>query len=132
MSRVDHLLAGSVPIPPAGPEDVRLDVAGGIGLARVLRADPTTLEGTWNPAERHVLSARVGTDDPAPVLDALLSRWAETVHARVHEADSAALLTWPSRDVELTATFLAHGLAPRLVLAIRLAGRDSPDGGAAA
>jgi GNAT superfamily N-acetyltransferase len=94
----------------------------------VLRADPTTLDGTWNPAERHVLTVRIGADDPAAVMDTLLSRWSKTVHARAGEAESAAVLTWPSRDVELIPTFLAHGLVPRLVLAIRLAGRDSPDG----
>jgi GNAT superfamily N-acetyltransferase len=94
----------------------------------VVRADPTTLDGTWNPAERHALIARIGEDDPAAVMDTLLSRWSKTVHAQAGDAESAAELTWPSRDVVLTPTFLAHGLAPRVVLAIRLAGRDSPDG----
>jgi len=59
---------------------------------------------------------------------ALLSGWAQTVRLRAGGAESAALVTWPSRDVALTPTFLAYGLAPRMVLAIRLAGRDSPDG----
>jgi GNAT superfamily N-acetyltransferase len=128
LSRLDSLLPESVPLPDAGPDDVRLEVPGGSGLARVLRADPTTLDGTWNPAERHVLGARIGSDDPAAAMDALLCRWSETVHARAGESDSAAVLTWPSRDVVLTPTFLAHGLAPRVVLAIRLAGRESPEG----
>jgi hypothetical protein len=130
LSRLDSLLPDSPPLPEPGPDDVQLDVPGGRGLARVVRADPTTLDGTWNPAERHTLTARIGADDPAAVLDTLLSRWSTTVHARAGEAESAAVLTWPSRDVELIPTFLAHGLAPRLVLAIRLAGRDSPDGAA--
>jgi len=119
-----------MPLPEAGPDDIRLDVSGGTGLARLVRADPTTLDGTWNPAERHVLIARIGTDDPAAAMDALLSRWSETVHARAGGADSAAVLTWPSRDVAPTPAFLAHGLAPRMVLAIRLAGLDAPDGAA--
>jgi GNAT superfamily N-acetyltransferase len=128
LSRLDPLLPDSVPLPDAGPEDVRLDVPGGSGLARLVRADLTTLDGTWNPAERHVLSVRIGADEPAAAMDALLSGWSKTVHDRVEAAESAAVLTWPSRDLVLTPTFLAHGLAPRLVLAIRLAGRDSPDG----
>ena len=94
----------------------------------MVRADPATLDATWNPAERYLLMARIGAEDPAAVLDTLLSRWSNTVRARAGEVASAAVLTWPSRDVEMTPTFLAHGLAPRLVLAIRLAGRDSPDG----
>jgi GNAT superfamily N-acetyltransferase len=128
LSRLDPLLPDSVALPEAGPHDDRLEVAGGSGLARLVRADPATLDGTWNPAERHVLMARIGADEPATAMDRLLSRWSKTVHARAAEPESAAVLTWPSRDVVLTPAFLAHGLAPRSVLAIRLAGRDSPHG----
>jgi GNAT superfamily N-acetyltransferase len=128
LSRVDPLLPDTPPLPEPGPEDHRLEVAGGIGLTRLVRADPATLDGTWNPAERHALVARVGADEPAAVMDNLLSQWARIVRGRAGAADSAAVLTWPSRDVVMTPTFLAHGLAPRLVLAIRLAGRDSPEG----
>ena len=128
LRRLDPLLPDSVPLSEAGPEDVQLEVPGGRGLARTVHADPTTLDGTWNPAERHLLVARIGEDEPAAAMDSLLSHWSRTVHARAREADSATVLTWPSRDVTLTPTFLAHGLAPRLVLAIRLAGRDSPRG----
>lgn len=128
LSRLDSLLPLSVPAPAVGPDGVGLEVPGGWGLARVVRADPNTLDGTWNPYERHVLVARIGENDPAAAMDALLSRWSTTVHARAGGAESAAVLTWPSRDVVLTPTFLAHGLAPLSVLAIRLAGRDCPDG----
>lgn len=130
LSRLDSLLPDSVPLPEAGPEGVRLEVPGGSGLARVVRADPTTLDGTWNPAERHILVARIGENEPATAMGTLLSRWSTTVHAGAGKAESAAVLTWPSRDVTLTPTLLAHGLAPRVVLAIRLAGRDCPDGAA--
>jgi GNAT superfamily N-acetyltransferase len=125
---LDPLLADSAALPPAGPDDVLLEVPGGLGLARVVRADPDTLDGTWYAAERHLLIARVGADDPAAMMDALLSRWATTVHDRATRSDSAAVLTWPSRDVVPVPAFLAHGLAPRTVLAVRLAGRDGPDG----
>ena len=125
---LDPLLPDSPPLPEAGPDDVRLEVPGGVGLTRLVRADPSTLDGTWNPAERHLLSARVGADEPAAAMDALLSEWSRTVHARATQAESAAVLTWPSRDVLMAPTFLAHGLVPRLVLAIRLAGRACPRG----
>jgi hypothetical protein len=111
LSRLDPLLPDSGP-PEAGPDGVELDVPGGRGLARVIRANPDTLESTWHPAERHVLVARVGEDEPAAVLDALLSRWSDSVRTRAVDADSAAELTWPSPDVELTPTLSAHGLAP--------------------
>jgi GNAT superfamily N-acetyltransferase len=128
LSRLDPLLPDIPPLPEPGPEDHRLDVAGGSALARVVRADPTTLDATWNPAERHVLMARVAGEKPAAAMDALLSDWSKLVQAHATEPDSAAVLTWPSRDLALTSTFLAHGLVPSSVLAIRLAGRQSPDG----
>ena len=128
LSRLDPLLADSVPLPEAGPEDVLLEVPGGTGLARLVRADATTLDGTWNPAERHVLMARIGEQGPVDAMEALLSEWSKSVRTRAGRAESAAVLSWPSRDLVLTPTFLARGLAPRLVLAIRLAGRDSPAG----
>jgi GNAT superfamily N-acetyltransferase len=128
LSRVDPLLPDSAPPSDAGPDAVELEVPGDRGLARVVRADPDTLDGTWNPAERHILVARIGENEPTAVMDMLLSRWSSTVHARAGEAESAAVLTWPSRDVVMTPTLLDHGLAPLSVLAIRLAGRGCPDG----
>jgi GNAT superfamily N-acetyltransferase len=130
--RLDPLLPQSMPLPVAGPDDVELAVPGGAALARLVRADPATLAATWYPPERHVLIARVGADDPVAAMDALLARWTEAVRARASgtgsAADSAAVLTWPSRDILPTPTFLTHGLMPAMVLAIRLAGRPSPDG----
>src|SRR5690242_147213 len=87
LRRLDPLLAGSPPLPEAGPDDVRLEIPGGVGLARLVRADPTTLDGTWNPAERHLLIARIGADEPAAAMDALLSRWSQTVRARAGGAE---------------------------------------------
>lgn len=125
--RLDPLLPKSMPLPAAGPDDVELVVPGGAALARVVRADPATLAATWYPAERHLLIARVGADDPAVAMDTLLTRWTESVLAGADDAESTAGLTWPSRDILLTPMFLAHGLTPTMVLAIRLAGRSSPD-----
>jgi GNAT superfamily N-acetyltransferase len=133
LGQLDPLLPESVPLARTGPADVELEVPGGSGLARVLRADPATLDGTWNPAERHVLTARIGADDPAAAMDALLSAWSATVRAGAgagRPAESAAVLTWPSRDVAVIPALLAHGLSPRVVTAIRLAGRDCPAGAA--
>jgi GNAT superfamily N-acetyltransferase len=127
LRRLDPLLPERMPLPVAGPDDVELAVPGGAALARVVRADPATLAATWYPAERHVLIARAGADDPAAVMDTLLARWTEAVLAGGGDTESSAGLTWPSRDILLTPTFLAHGLMPTMVLAIRLAGRPSPE-----
>jgi hypothetical protein len=121
LRHLDPLLPSGIDLPSDG---VRLDVPGGVGVARVVVADPATLDHTWNPAERHVLTARVGSEDPAGSLDALLSCWSPVRSA----ADSAASITWPSRDAVVVPTLLTHGLAPLSVLAIRVAGQESPRG----
>jgi|RhiMethySRZTD1v2_1073278.scaffolds.fasta_scaffold01293_14 GNAT superfamily N-acetyltransferase len=126
--RLDPLLPQRMPLPVAEPDDVELAVPGGAALSRVIRADPATLAATWYPAERHLLIARVGADDPVTAMDTLLARWSEAVLVGAGESGSAAGITWPSRDILLTPTFLAHGLMPTMVLAIRLAGRPSPSG----
>ena len=62
--------------------------------------------------------------DVAAALDGLLGLW------RVHLAgvpgaddpDSAAVITWPSRDVDGVRTLLRRGFAPRGVVAARAAG----------
>ena len=128
LNLLDPLLPRSRPLPEPGPDDVALETTGGGGLARLVRADPSTLEATWNPAERHLLTVHVGGDDPVASMAVLLELWAEVVRDRAGDCDSAAMLTWPSRDVAMTRLFLHHGLAPASVLAIRPAGRDSPAG----
>jgi len=123
---IDPLLPSAAPLPEPGPADVLLEVSGGVGFARLVRADLSTLDGTWNPAERHVLLARIGADDPVAAMDALLSRWRDVVHATIEDAESSAIVTWPARDVAMTRLFLDRALAPRGVFAVRMAGRPMP------
>jgi hypothetical protein len=54
-------------------------------------------------------------------LDILLSRWPDHLD-QVHDADgpdTAAVVTWPSRDVAGAAALLRHGLAPLAGVAVR-------------
>src|SRR5262249_6011574 len=92
LSGLDSLLPVVVPLPETGRKDVELEVPGGQGRARLVRADPATLDGTWNPAERHMLIARIGEQEPAASMDALLAQWSTVVHDRAGEAESAAVL----------------------------------------
>ena len=50
---------------------------------------------------------------------ALLTAWRDRFSARLHDPDSAAVVTWPSRDVVATRVLLDHGLVPLAVLAVR-------------
>jgi len=90
------------------------------------RGEPESLELTWGAARRFRLTVLVGGTDVAAALDGLLALW------RVHLAgapgaddpDSAAIVTWPSRDVDGVRILLGRGFAPRGVVAARSAVRQ--------
>ena len=92
-----------------------------------------SLDLTWGAAHQFRLTPRVAGPDPGASLDGLLALWRDHL-ADVDgtgEADSAAVVIWPSRDTGGVQALLRHGFAPLAVIAARrpgghLAGR-SPD-----
>jgi hypothetical protein len=95
-----------------------------VGACEHWHGDAESLELTWGAARRFRLVVLAGGQDVAETLDGLLGLW------RVHlagvpgadEPDSAAIVTWPSRDVDGVRTLLRRGFAPRGVVAARAAG----------
>ena len=76
----------------------------------------------WSAAEVTELHPVLGGGGRAGV-DRLLAQWRAHLPARVrHASDSAAVVTWPSRDVVAARAFLDHGLVPLAVLAVRRPG----------
>ena len=99
------------------------------GRGRPLRAlagdAPGYLELTWGATSRFRLTVQTAGPDVAGALDQLLAQW-HTHLAAVPEAgadDTAAVVTWPSRDVDGPLALLRHGLAARAAIAARPAGR---------
>jgi hypothetical protein len=88
------------------------------------RGEPDSLDLTWGAARRFQLTAQVAAPDVAGSLDALLALWRRHLAATPDAAnpDSAAVVTWPSRDIAGTATLLRHGYSPLAVIAARPAG----------
>jgi len=85
-----------------------------------------SLDLCWGAARRFQLAARVAGPDIATALDRLLSLWRDHL-AGVPEAaepDSAAVVTWPSREIDGVKPLLRHGLTPLTVAAVRTTGRD--------
>ena len=85
------------------------------------------MELTWGAAARFRLTAHTAGPDAAGALDGLLSRWQAHL-ASVPEAgadDTAAVVIWPSRDIDGPLPLLRHGLAPRACIAARPAGRGA-------
>jgi GNAT superfamily N-acetyltransferase len=128
---IDPLLpVPGTPPPGCGPG---LIVAGAdrqptaVGTCEHWEGTPGTLEMAWGAARRFQLTARIAGPGPdvADSLDQLLSLWRDHL-ARVPGADgedTAAVVTWPSRDIHGIGTLLRHGFAPLTVIAARATGR---------
>jgi hypothetical protein len=114
--------------------------AAAIGFCEHWHESPGSMELTWGAARRFRLTAHTAGPDVAGALDELLSRWQAHL-ASVPEAsadDTAAVVVWPTRDVDGPLPLLRHGLAPRAVgpgrrprPSRRPCGRVSRSGGAA-
>ena len=129
------VLAGGQPGPHCG---ARLAVGDGHGLVAVgscehWQGEPDSLDVTWAAARRFQLTPLVGGQDVAGALDALLSQWREHLSSlpSARDADTAAVINWPSRDIDGPSALLRHGFAPAAVIAAKAAGRDRFVAGAA-
>jgi GNAT superfamily N-acetyltransferase len=88
-------------------------------------AEPGSLDLIEGAARRFVLTPYLADPDALASLDALLSQWRAHL-AEVAEADgqdTAAVISWPSRDAAGVRALVAHGLTPLGVIAARPAGR---------
>jgi GNAT superfamily N-acetyltransferase len=84
---------------------------------------PGSLDLSWGAARRFQLSAAVADPGVADGLGLLLSLWRDHLAGLpgTGDADTAAVVNWPSRDVDGVATLLRHGFDPLEVLAARTA-----------
>ena len=128
LAAIDPLLPA-----PAVPEGcgAELTVTGPDGSAAALgtcehwAGEPGSLDLTWGAVRRFQLTPQITGPDVAGALDELLARWRDHL-ATVPEAaeeDTAAVILWPTRDIDGPRPLLRHGLAPRAVIAARAAGR---------
>ncbi len=97
----------------------------GAGTCEHWAAPAGTLDATWGAARRFELRPQIAAAGVRAALDQLLAQWAGHLSGlpAAAEDDTAAVVTWPSRDIEGVRTLLAHGLVPRAVIAARLPGR---------
>jgi len=101
-----------------------------LGSCEHWAGEPGSLELTWGAVRRFQLTPQIAGPDVPAALDELLTRWRDHL-ASVPEAaeeDTAVVLTWPTRDIDGPRTLLGHGLAPRAVIAARVAGRRAAPG----
>jgi GNAT superfamily N-acetyltransferase len=124
---IDPLLPG-----PALPAGCGTDlVAAGAGPAAAVGScehwvgEPGSMELTWGAARRFRLTPQLAGPDVAGGLDQLLAAWREHLAGApgMDEEDTAAVIGWPTRDIDGVKPLLRHGLAPLAVIAARMAGR---------
>jgi len=89
-----------------------------------------SLDLTWGPAHQFRLDALVAGPDVGPSLDQLLTLWRDHLadYPGTGEADTAATVTWPSRDTRGVQALLRHGFVPSAVVAARSAAGHPPAG----
>ena len=83
--------------------------------------EPGSLELTWGAAQRYSLVPVVADPDVGGALGQLLTGWAQHLATAPHtdDPDTAAIVEWPSRDIDGVGALLRHGLAPLSVIAAR-------------
>jgi GNAT superfamily N-acetyltransferase len=82
---------------------------------------PGSLEMTWGAARRNELAFSVAGPDVGSALDVILGQWGEHLSSvpGAGGPDTAAVVTWPSRDTAGAVPLLRHGFAPLAVIAAR-------------
>lgn len=122
-ARLDPLLPDAVD--PGEGERLTATVAGGGEVSAVLyRARHDGWSALWHPRlvwELAPVSPDTGTDGISALLTALRRR----MRRENPGPDSACSVTWPSRDLAAAEALVWHGFAPRAVLAVRKATRES-------
>ena len=92
--------------------------------------EPGSMDLTWGAARRFRLTPQLAGPDVAGGLDQLLCVWREHLAGApgFAEEDTAAVITWPARDIDGVKPLLRHGLAPLATIAARTARRSAPAG----
>ena len=122
---IDPLLPAP-PAPPGCGADLTVTGPGGhpsaTGTCEHWAGEPGTLDLTWAAARRFLLTAHVAGPDVGAGLDQLLARWREHLAATpgTDADDTAAVVTWPSRDVGGIRALMRHGFQPQSVVAARV------------
>jgi predicted N-acetyltransferase YhbS len=95
------------------------------GSCRHMNLKPGSLELAWGAASQFSLTPWVAGPDVGQALGQLLVLWHRHLARQraVADHDSAAVVRWPSRDIDGVRALLEHGLRPLTVIAARPAGR---------
>lgn len=131
---IDPLLPEPGPLPQGcGAEFI---IAGGAGEPAAVatcehsEAVPGSLDTAWGTARRFQLAPQITGPDVGSTLDRLLGQWRDHLAGLpgTDSRDTAAVVNWPSRDIDGVKALVRRGFAPLAVVAARRTGRhrDAP------
>lgn len=102
----------------------------GLAVCRHEHVPDGTLNQTWGAAGRFSLILRVRDTGPAAAVDDLIGQWRVHLAGQPEAAadDTAAMVSWPSRDVTGVNALLRHGMQPLTVIAVRSAATTPAEG----
>jgi GNAT superfamily N-acetyltransferase len=126
---IDPLLPEPGPLPQGcGTE---FTIAGGTGepaaaaTCEHCEAAPGSLDTAWGTARRFQLAPQITGPDIGGTLDRLLGQWRDHLAGLpgTDSQDTAAVVNWPSRDIDGVKALVRRGFAPLAVVAARTTGR---------
>jgi GNAT superfamily N-acetyltransferase len=132
---LDRLLPGRADLPEGCAAPLVASGANGrpagLAVCRHQFVPADTLNQTWGTASRFSLILRLREPDTSAALDDLLGQWHDHLAAlpEAGAADSAALVTWPARDVSGVNALLRRGMQALTVIAVRPAEPAVPPDG---
>jgi GNAT superfamily N-acetyltransferase len=88
-------------------------------------AAPGSLDTAWATVRRFELAPQITGPDIGGALDRLLGQWRDHLAGLpgTDSHDTAAVINWPSRDIDGVKTLVRRGFAPLAVVAARTTGR---------
>jgi GNAT superfamily N-acetyltransferase len=97
-------------------------VVNAIGQCEHRFHEPESPSLTWGNARQFTLRPVLGGTEAGPALDDLLGQWRDHLAtiAETDDEDSAAVVRWPTRDIEGIRALQRHGLFPQSVIAARI------------
>jgi GNAT superfamily N-acetyltransferase len=124
----DPLLPAPAPPPGCGASLTAAGADGqtvAIGSCEHWAGTDESLDVAWGTARRFQLATSVAGPDVRGALDQLLAQWRDHLADTpgTDDDDSAAIVDWPSRDIDGVAALVRRGFSPTAVVAARAMGR---------
>ncbi|NDL58445.1 GNAT family N-acetyltransferase [Phytoactinopolyspora mesophila] len=122
LRRVDDALPALGPLTPtSGATMITASIGDSqaAGLGQTSRVAPEDFASCFQALHQHSLKVRLDGSDLTAALHALLNKWRDVIAGEQQADDeTAASITWPSRDTAAVSALVRHGFLPTAAVAI--------------